>query len=72
MGGREFPAGFVAHRQARVVQHGADAAREQAVVRHQGHRHMPGVDALDHAGGGALGFVFRIAAGVQAWRADGH
>ena len=33
MGGREFPAGLVAHRQASPVQLGADAARQRAVLR---------------------------------------
>ena len=43
----------------------ADAAREHAVARHQAHRRAAFVQVPQHAGGGALGLVLGVHAGVQ-------
>ena len=64
-GGGELPAGFVAHRNAALGQHGADAAGQLAVLRNQRDRAAPGGQMGQHAGGGAGGFVFGVFGGVQ-------
>ena len=65
VGGGKLPAGLVAQLGTALDQQRVDAAREQAVAGDQRHRHAAHLDLAQHAGGGALGFVFGIGAGVQ-------
>ena len=63
--GREFPACLITDLQIARGQHGAHAARQRAVDCYQRYRRAAGVDVLQHASGGALGLVLRIARLVE-------
>ena len=71
MGGGEFPASFVAQGQPLAIEQGANAAGKGAVVIYQRNQPLAALNGLLHAGGGALGLVFKVCGCVQAHGGQG-
>ena len=71
MDGGEFPASFVAQGQPLAIEQGANAAGKGAVVIYQRNQPLAALNGLLHAGGGALGLVFKVRGCVQAHGGQG-
>ena len=71
MDGGEFPASFVAQGQPLAIEQGANAAGKGAVVIYQRNQPLAALNGLLHAGGGALGLVFKVCGCVQAHGGQG-
>ncbi len=63
--GGQLPAGFITHGHAPLAQHGAHPARQNPILRHQGHRTATGRQMRQHTGSRTLRLVLGIRSGVQ-------